>query len=567
MSKRAYEATLSGRPSDPRLAEAQRLHHEERRFQAQAKDVDQQRSDAWKETQELQIQKATQDANVKALGESVDKSRSELFQARDKLAAIERDAKSLEIKDPKKAVDLREDAAQLRSSIHDLEQVAGQNDARLTAAWDDVKATEAKIEARSADVERLQSETARLRGLAEERETAAESLEAQRAAEPMRSDVPDVEILPDNVDKLHKALLDGHKVGLGADGGVHVMEERGAPMTPEAAAYLETKLPELRHRMGEDWNFSIDPNGNIVGNGPGAATYFAQPDGKLSENTLAEVRARIQSGENLSVGPDGTVVTSPPAEPITHDQAMANLAAFNKEVSSGHLDGQLAEGRGFDLKPDGSTTYVDPVPLTSKVTDPAQTAVPPADDPAAAKPAEPDAGANAGTTPDADTSGTTPDAGTPPATGATPDTGTTTDAGATGTTSDAATDGGTAPDAGTAPESATTPVSGAPDDLVGDESGSSETAPSTSVDSFDGGSSSTEGSSTDGSLPPDQQPFTSDGQTDGETDDAFDSAAQSTSFESDGTWDNQQSFESESAATMADAPADDELDDSAGELT
>lgn len=111
----------------------------------------------------------------------------------------------------------------------------------------------------------------------------------------MRADVPEVDLLPDDAQKLHEALLNGHKVGVGADGRIHVSEERSAPMNQEAADYLESKLPELRHRMGEGWSFSIDTNGNITGSGPHRATYFAQPDGQISEKTLGEVQARLKS--------------------------------------------------------------------------------------------------------------------------------------------------------------------------------------------------------------------------------------------------------------------------------
>lgn len=361
--RRAQEATLSARPSDPRLREAQRLHHEERQFQRQADEARRQRGAAETEAKQLTIAKTAHEAEIQQLSRAVDDSRQQLFEARDRVKALELEAISVERSDPAKAADIREAAAAVRSEIPELERFAGTHQVKLQEAWDEVKVLEAQLETRTADAARLAAESERLRTLAEERESAAESLEQQRNAEPMRADVPDVDLF--EPDRLREALRLGHRVSVGTDGHLHVSEERGQPMSDEQLDYLESKLPELRHRVGEGWSFSIETDGSIGGTGPWNSHYFASANGQPSAKTLAEVRARVGDGYDVSVAPDGTIVTSQPTAAVGADQARQNLATFNREVESGALTERMASGQGYDLNPDGTGGYSAIAPMTS----------------------------------------------------------------------------------------------------------------------------------------------------------------------------------------------------------
>lgn len=364
-TERAQEATLSARPSDPRLRQAQRLHQEERQFRRQADDVAKQRRDAESEAKDLTVAKASREAEIEQLNKAIDGTRQKLFEARDRVKALELEAISVENSDPSKAADLRETAATIRADIPELERFAGTHEGQLAEAWDEVKAIEVHLETRTADAARFSAESERLRNLAEERETAAETLERQRAAEPVRADVPEIELF--EPDRLRTALRNGHRVSIGDDGHLRVSEERGRPMTDEQIEYLESKLPELRHRLGEGWTFSVETDGTIGGNGPWGSHYYASPDGKISDQALAEVRAAVGQGRDLSVGPDGTVVTSEPSRAVSPDQARKNLETFNREVESGALAERMASGQGYDLDPDGTGVYSTIAPTTPPV--------------------------------------------------------------------------------------------------------------------------------------------------------------------------------------------------------
>lgn len=359
---RANTATLSARPSDPRLREAQRLHHEERQFQRQADEAARLRGQAASESKDLTIAKASREAEIEQLNKAIGDSRQQLFEAHDRIKALELEALSLEKSNPGKAADIREQAAALQADIPELERFAGRHEAKLLEAWDDVKAMEVSLSTAKADVTRLSAETDRLRKLAEDRESAAEALERQRNAEPLRADVPEVDIY--ELDALRTALRNGHRVGVGTDGHIHVFEERGPKMTDEQMAYLESKLPELRHRIGEGWNFSIESNGEIGGNGPWQSHYFASPNGQLGERALAEVRDRVGHGYDVSIAPDGTVVTSEPAVAASASQARHNLDTFNREMTSGSMAERMASGQGYDLNSDGTSGYSAIAPMT-----------------------------------------------------------------------------------------------------------------------------------------------------------------------------------------------------------
>lgn len=366
--KRAQEATLSARPSDPRLREAQRLHHEERQFQRQANEVTKQRGLAESEAKDLTVAKASREAEIDQLNKAIDDTRQKLFQAHDRVKAMELEAISVEKTDPGKAADIREAAAAIRADIPEMEKFAGTHEAKRQEAWDQVKDMEVRLEARTADVAKFSAESERLRNLAEERETAAEALEQQRAAEPVRADVPEIEIF--EPDRLRTALRDGHRVVIGDDGHIRVFEERGRPMTDEQIDYLESKLPELRHRLGEGWNFTVETDGTIGGNGPWGAHYYASSNGQISEQAMAEVRAAVGQGQDVSIAPDGTIVTSDPAQAVSADQARKNLDTFNREVESGALTERMAAGQGYDLNPDGTGGYSAIAPMTGpKVAD------------------------------------------------------------------------------------------------------------------------------------------------------------------------------------------------------
>lgn len=359
---RAQEATLNARPSDPRLREAQRLHHEERALQREADQANQARYEAWEKSQDLAAQVFDKQHSAEMLTRALEEDRKNLATARAELTAKEQEAAAAP--DAARAADLREEAAHLRADVGAYERHVASRQTALTNAEKDAATLHQQQEQASAESSRLGAEVTRLRGLAEARESAAEALEAQRASEPARSDVPAIEL---DVDQVRTALREGHGVTISDDGHVRVSPETGQPMSDEALAFLETKLPELRHRMGEGWNFKVTPDGAIGGNGPWRSHYSATPDGKPSEQALAEARARIAQGDDVSIGPDGTIVTSEPASPVTVDQARANLTTFNQEVTSGQLSERLAAGQGYDLNPDGSGGYSAVAPMIPEV--------------------------------------------------------------------------------------------------------------------------------------------------------------------------------------------------------
>jgi hypothetical protein len=193
-------------------------------------------------------------------------------------------------------------------------------------------------------------------------ETAAEAA-AVRSAANIKQEVAD-ETVVDETPITKVGLNDGEVGTVGGDEvGVHVdrtSNPEGGTVTPGTDSAQDG--PVMKPDAGPDVQPSVpSPDGQPTG---------AAPTGGISPEKSAFIREEIAKGNHVSIGPDGVPASIEPSTPATPEQIQKNLEAFDHDVSSGKLNGELAQGHSFKSNPDGSGGYSEPERSTDETAPP-----------------------------------------------------------------------------------------------------------------------------------------------------------------------------------------------------
>jgi hypothetical protein len=171
---------------------------------------------------------------------------------------------------------------------------------------------------------------------------------------PVPPTAPDADILDDaDLRGIRDALREGKKVGLSADGKIHVFPTpEGDPIDLPSETFIESKLGEVRSLLQHGFNATLHPSGEINANShDGKFNYQADETVGLTDTDRSTIRRMIVGGAEVGITPDGTIQYSQRLGVATRslNQADRVMAELDRQISSGQLATEAAAGRGLTI--------------------------------------------------------------------------------------------------------------------------------------------------------------------------------------------------------------------------
>ena len=175
---------------------------------------------------------------------------------------------------------------------------------------------------------------------------------------------PDAELLDDaDMRGVRDALRQGKKVGLSADGKIHVFDTpEGDPIDIASETFIEAKLGEVRSLLQMGFNATLHPSGEISANShDGRFQYQADETVALTAADRDVIRRMLVAGSDVGITPDGTIQFSQAMGGTRRslNQADRVMAELDRQISTGRVTSEAAAGRGLTMsgREDGAIEF------------------------------------------------------------------------------------------------------------------------------------------------------------------------------------------------------------------